>query len=166
MPVNQGQALNLTKMETILYVLSGLVATLGGLNIVQIFAFKAQKKKVYAEADQSQNTADAGKFDNMQKEINYMRELREQDRTEMQQIRKESVINADRVLVVEKENQQLKYNQTKQATQIAGIQRTLNKEVGRKKYAEHHICLNVDCQTRKPNLGEFHTEDPITQDQL
>lgn len=133
-------------METLVYTISGIASALAGLNFIQFFSFRAQKKKINAESQQSQNVADAGRFDNMQKEIEFLGKL-------VDKYRSENVTQGD----------QLKFKQQEHDRQLKGINQFLNKAVGQKKYAEHHICLDVDCPTRKPNLGEFHTEDPVFQ---
>lgn len=58
----------------------------------------------------------------------------------------------------------LKYAQLEK--KVYKIQNFLTKQISHKKYAEKHICLNVLCDLRKPALGEFHTEDPIFQEEL
>jgi len=142
-------ALNYTIMETLLYAISGIASALAGLNFIQFFSFRAQRKKINAESQQSQNTADAGKFENLDKEIEFLGKL-------VEKYRAETVAQGE----------QLKFKQQDHERQLKGIQKLLSKEVGQKKYAEHHICLNTECKDRKPGLGEFHTEDPIIQTEL
>lgn len=125
-------------MESFVYILSGLSTALAGLNISQYFFFRSQRKKASATAEQEQNTADAGKFENLEKEIEFLGKLVDKYRSESEQARF-SQLNFDR--------------------KLKGIQKLLSREIGLKKYAEKHICLNVECKDRRPSLGDFHTED-------
>ncbi len=131
-------------MESFVYILSGLSTALAGLNISQYFFFRSQRKKASATAEQEQNTADAGKFENLQKEIDFLSRLLDKYRTDY---------NA--------QSEQIKFKQHDHERKLKGIQNLLSKEIFNKRYAERHICLNTDCDLRKPSLGEFHTEDSV-----
>lgn len=61
---------------------------------------------------------------------------------------------------------ELSLKQVQLEKKVSKIQNFLTKQISHKKYAEKHICLNVLCDLRKPALGEFHTEDPIFQEEL
>jgi hypothetical protein len=130
-------------METLLYALSGIATTLAGLNIAQFFSFRAQRKKINAQSQQEENTADAGKFENLQKEIDFLGKL-------VDKYRAETVSQAE----------QIKFTQQEQERKISGMQKVFAKVITQKRYAEHNICINLDCIDRKPALGEFHTEEP------
>jgi len=39
--------------------------------------------------------------------------------------------------------------------QLAGMQRTLDKTIILKEFAEKHICLDTDCLNRKPAMGTY-----------
>lgn len=125
-------------MESFVYILSGLSTALAGLNISQYFFFRSQRKKASASAEQEQNIADAGKFENLEKEIEFLGKLVDKYRSE---------------------SEQAKFNQQTFDRRLKGIQKLLSREIGLKKYAEKHICLNVECKERRPSLGEFHTDD-------
>lgn len=127
-------------MESFVYILSGLSTALAGLNISQYFFFRSQRKKADASAEQEQNTADAGKFENLEKEIEFLGKLVDKYRSESEQAR---------------------FKQENFDRRLRGIQKLLSREIGLKKYAEKHICLNIECKDRRPGLGEFHTEDPV-----
>jgi hypothetical protein len=137
-------------MLNILYALTGLATALAGLNIAQFFSFRAQKKKITAEAQQQENTADMGKFDNLEKEITFLGRLVDKYREE-----------------TTAQGEQLRFKQQGYERQLKGIQKLLSKEVSKKRYAEYRICENLLCTDRKPTLGEFHTEDSeITQNEV
>ncbi len=131
-------------MDTFVYILTGVSTALAGLNISQYFFFKSQRKKAAATAEQEQNTADDGKFELLKKQIEFQTLL-------VAQYREEQNVQLDKI----------KYLQHDYERRLKGIQKLLSKEVGSKKYAEKHICLNVECKDRRPGLGEFHTEDPV-----
>ena len=129
-------------MMAFIYSLTGLVAALASLNIVQFFSFRAQKKRINAEAQQQVNTADLGRFENLEKEITFLGRLVDKYREE-----------------TTAQGEQLRFKQQGYERQLKGIQKLLSKEVNRKRYAEYRICENLLCTDRKPTLGEFHTED-------
>lgn len=54
---------------------------------------------------------------------------------------------------------ELKYLLDMNGRKIAGIQETLRRQIGRKKYAEKHICTVLDCKLRQPPFGSFTSED-------
>lgn len=39
------------------------------------------------------------------------------------------------------------------------VERALSTTTNQKRYAEYHLCTDLSCQTRKPPLGTFKTED-------
>lgn len=133
-------------MESLIYILSGLTTALGGLNIAQFFNFKIQKRKLNAEAQQQQNQADAGVFENFEKEIKFWNER-------LESLRKELTTQSDQHKVTLLEHDR----------KLKGIQKLLKREIGRKHYAETNICLVQDCPNRKPERGEFYTDDPTLE---
>ena len=60
---------------------------------------------------------------------------------------------------MKKEISDLKYQVGEQDRKIAGVQDTLKRQIGRKKFAEKHICTVVDCTLRQPPLGAFASDD-------
>lgn len=106
-----------------------------------------------SRANQEKNTAKAGEFEILQKQIVFQGEL-------IKGFQDDALLKDDRIGKLEREKEEIRFLQGKHERKLSGIQRLLTKEVGLKKYAERHICLNVDCKIRKPALGEFHTADP------
>lgn len=60
---------------------------------------------------------------------------------------------------MKQEISELKYQLSQNDRKLTGIQETLRKQIGRKKYAERHICTVLDCTLRRPPLGTFTSED-------
>ena len=58
-----------------------------------------------------------------------------------------------------KEIGDLKYQVLEQNRKISGVQDTLKRQIGRKKYAERRICTVLDCTLRQPPFGSFTSED-------
>lgn len=58
-----------------------------------------------------------------------------------------------------KEIGDLKYQVLEQNRKISGVQDTLKRQIGRKKYAERRICTVLDCTLRRPPFGSFTSED-------
>lgn len=106
-----------------------------------------------ARAKQEKNTAKKGEFEILQQQIEFQGTL-------ITNFQNDALLKDDRIMKLEKENEEIRFLQVKHERKLSGIQKLLTKEVGHKKYAEKHICINVDCNLRKPALGEFHTEDP------
>ncbi len=94
--------------------------------------FKAKRKTETQKARQEENTADAGRFKVLEDEIRFL----------------------------DKRLENYRHDQLNQERKISGMQKILTVTIGQKKYAEQHICLNLPCLDRIPNLGEFSTEEP------
>ena len=41
---------------------------------------------------------------------------------------------------------------------INGLQKTIDAEIGKKKFAENNVCFVEDCELRKPKLGTYKKE--------
>lgn len=106
-----------------------------------------------ARAKQEKNTAKKGEFEILQQQIEFQGTL-------ITNFQNDALLKDDRIMKLEKEKEEIKFLQGKHDRKLSGIQKLLTKEVGHKRYAERHICLNVECNLRKPALGEFHTDDP------
>ncbi len=94
--------------------------------------FRAKRKTENQRARQEENTADAGRFKVLEDEIKFL----------------------------DKRLENYRHEQLNQERKITGMQKILTVTIGQKKYAEQHICLNLSCLDRIPNLGEFSTEEP------
>lgn len=115
--------------EVLSYVVTGASTALAGGTIMH---FKAKRKTENQKARQEENTADAGRFENLEREIQFL----------------------------DKRLEKYRYDQIVAEKKMTGIQRTLTITIGQKRYAEQHICLNLPCGDRLPGLGEFSTEEP------
>lgn len=93
--------------------------------------FKAKRKTENQKARQEENVADAGRFENLQKEITYLDQRLEKYR----------------------------YVQQEQDRVIRGMQKIQKTLIGQKKYAEFHLCQDVNCPDRIPALGSFKSKD-------
>ena len=136
-------------METILAILSSLFA---GTTIFQFIFLRSQRKKVSAEASQEGAKADGLNLEN----IRNLLELQGKQLLESEKRNGE----------LSKENEMLRqklreydYKLEQFERKIKGMERIISTEIARRSYAEHHICLNLDCKDRKPGLGEFKMED-------
>ena len=100
--------------------------------------FKAKRKTENQKARQEENTAAAGKFENLKKEIEYLGQRLEQYRS------------------TQKEQE---YVQKEQDRVIKGMQKIQKTLIGQKKYAEYHLCQDLSCPVRIPTLGTFKSKD-------
>lgn len=94
--------------------------------------FRAKRKTEDQKARQEENAADSGRFSNLEREIQFL----------------------------DKRIESYRYVQQIQDKKMAGMQKLITVVIGQKRYAEQHICLNLPCLDRVPNLGEFSTEEP------
>jgi len=65
----------------------------------------------------------------------------------------------DNSLEMKKEINELKYQVDENNRKVTGIQSTLKRQIGKKKFAEKNICLVTKCKLREPPLGTFTSED-------
>lgn len=115
--------------EIFTHLVTGLSTAIAGGTFIH---FRAKRKTENQKARQEENTADAGRFANLEREIQFLDERIEKYR----------------------------YVQKIQDKKMVGMQKIITIIIGQKKYAEQHICLNLPCIDRIPNLGEFSTEEP------
>lgn len=115
--------------EILSYLITGLSTAIAGGTFIH---FKAKRKIETQKARQEENNADAGRFENLEREIQFL----------------------------DKRLEKYRYDQIVAEKKMTGIQRTLTITIGQKRYAEQHICLNLPCGDRLPGLGEYSTEDP------
>lgn len=115
--------------EILSYLITGLSTAIAGGTFIH---FKAKRKTETQKARQEENNADAGRFENLEREIQFL----------------------------DKRLEKYRYDQIVAEKKMTGIQRTLTITIGQKRYAEQHICLNLPCGDRLPGLGEYSTEDP------
>jgi len=104
-------------------------------------------------AKQEKNSAKKGEFEILQQQIEFQGTL-------IKNFQNDAMLKDDRIVKLEKENEEIKFLQREHERKLLGIQKLLTREVGNKRYAEKHICFQIECDNRKPPLGEFHTEDP------
>lgn len=93
--------------------------------------FRAKRKTENQRARQEENTADAGRFKVLEDEIKFL----------------------------DKRLENYRHEQLTQERKIQGMQRIISVTIGQKKYAEKHICLNLPCPDRMPDIGTYETED-------
>jgi hypothetical protein len=110
-------------------VITGISTAIAGGTFMH---FKAKRKTENQKARQEENTADAGRFSNLEREIQFL----------------------------DKRLESYRYVQQIQDKKMVGMQKLITVVIGQKRYAEQHICLNLPCQERIPGLGEFSTEEP------
>ncbi|MHC1781030.1 MAG: hypothetical protein AB9922_12425 [Bacteroidales bacterium] len=121
-------------MEILSYVITGISTA---ITTGTFMHYKAKRKTENQKARQEENTADAGRFVNLEKEIQFLDQRLEKYR----------------------------YVQQIQDKKMIGFQKYITAISGQKRYAEQHICLNLPCQERIPGLGEFSTEEPKMEKQ-
>lgn len=115
--------------EIFTHLVTGLSTAIAGGTFIH---FRAKRKTENQKARQEENAADAGRFANLEREIQFLDERIEKYR----------------------------YVQKKQDKKMVGMQKIVTIIIAQKKYAEQHICLDLPCLDRIPNLGEFSTEEP------
>lgn len=135
-------------METILAIISSLFA---GTTIFQFIFFRAQRKKASAEASQEGAKADGLNLDN----IRSLLELQGKQLLEAEKRNGELSKEND---ILRQKLREYDYKLEQFERKIKGMERIISSEIARRSYAEHHICLNLDCKNRKPGLGEFKLE--------
>ena len=115
--------------EILSYAVTGLSTAIAGGTFIH---FKTKRKTETQRARQEENNAGAGRFENLEREIQFL----------------------------DKRLEKYRYDQIVAEKKMTGIQRTLTITIGQKRYAEQHICLNLPCGDRMPGLGEYTTEEP------
>ena len=98
--------------------------------------FKAKRKTENQRARQEENTADAGRFKILEDEIKFL----------------------------DKRLENYRYMQLVQERKLSGMQKVLTTTIGQKKFAEKHICLNLNCLERIPEIGTYKSEDEKLED--
>lgn len=138
----------MTTLEFIAVLASAIIASSGST----LLLFRYNRRIRAKEAQIKDNEAEISEYSVFEKQLDVYRKLTESSQNEMmKQTQKLSELALKQVQLEKK---------------VSKIQNFLTKQISHKKYAEKHICLNVLCDLRKPALGEFHTEDPIFQEEL
>ena len=118
--------------EALSYLITGISTAIAGGTFM---FFKAKRKIENQKARQEENTADSGRFQNLQAEIKYL-----DDR-------------------IEKYRKQQVFQEEQSRRMISGMQKIVTVMIGQKKYAEFHLCEDVSCSERIPTLGSFKSKD-------
>ena len=102
-------------MEWLNIILGALVALLAGLNIFQLFSFKAYKKKYKAEAEKDEAEAAESKQSALERRITAIEELYARQSVTVDELRKEILRlteekfkNEKRIIQLESENKMLR----------------------------------------------------------
>lgn len=138
----------MTAFELIAVLASAIISSSGST----LLLFRYNRRIRAKEAQIKDNEAEISEYSVFEKQLDVYRKITESSQNEMtKQTQKLSELALKQVQLEKK---------------VSKIQNFLTKQISHKKYAEKHICLNVLCDLRKPALGEFHTEDPIFQEEL
>lgn len=136
-------------METILAIISSLFA---GTTIFQFIFIRSQRKKLSAEASQEGAKADGLNLDNLRSYI-------ELQNKQLLAVEERNGELSKKNNILEQKLREYDYKLEQFERKIKGMERIISSEIARRSYAEHHICLNLDCRDRKPGLGEYITDD-------
>lgn len=120
--------------EVFSYLITGASTAVAGGTFIH---FKAKRKMETQKARQEENIADAGRFENLQKEIVFL----------------------DQRLSTYRRQQE------KQNKRIARLEKIVSVTKTQKVYAEARICNNTPCQDRIPPLGTFATPNENIDDE-
>lgn len=123
--------------EALSYFITGVSTAVAGGTFM---FFKAKRKIENQKARQEENTADAGRFQNLQAEIQYLDER------------------------IEKYRKQQVFQEEQSRRKIDGMQKIVLVMISQKKYAEYHLCKDISCPDRVPTLGTFKTDDVAIED--
>ena len=136
-------------MEILLGILAPLLAT---TTIIQLFTIKSQKEKAKISVKEEEAKVDALNLANIKEALT---------------IKGETMVMSERAnKFLMEENQELgkkireyDYKLSEVERKISGMERTITEEIARRSFAENNICLDRDCQSRVPKIGEFNTKN-------
>jgi len=135
----------MNSLEFVAVIASAIIASSGST----LFLFRYNRRIREKEAEIKDNEAEISEYSVFEKKLDFYKNIAETSQSEMNnQTKKLSDLALKQVLLEKK---------------VTKIQNFLTKQIGHKKYAEKHICLNTECNLRRPALGEFHTEDSVLQ---
>lgn len=137
-------------------ILLGIVSTIfSGVSIFQFLTIKSLKREKAAEAKikeaqarEGEASADTIKLSNLEKYLEVMGSQLIKSQEENQRLR-------DQNLIYSKDLAELRYQLSVVERRIAGMQKTIDTEISRRKYAEKNICEREGCSQRIPEIGTF-----------
>lgn len=137
-------------------ILLGIVSTFfSGVSIFQFVTIKSLKREKAAEAKikeaqarEGEASADSLNLSNLEKYLEVMGSQLVKSQEENQNLREQN-------LVYSKDLAELRYQLSVVERRITGMQKTIDAEISRRKYAEKNICEREGCSQRLPELGTF-----------
>ena len=137
-------------------ILLGIVSTFfSGVSIFQFVTIKSLKREKAAEAKikeaqarEGEASADSLNLSNLEKYLEVMGSQLVKSQEENQNLREQN-------LVYSKDLAELRYQLSVVERRITGMQKTIDAEISRRKYAEKNICERDGCSQRLPELGTF-----------
>ena len=140
-------------------ILLGIVTTFfSGVSIFQFVTIKSLKREKAAEAKikeaqarEGEATADSLKLTNIEKYLNVLSQELNKSQQENLQLKSENSVYL-------KELSELRFKLSEVERKVTGMQKVIDHEISRRKYAERNICENTACPDRIPELGTFDVE--------
>lgn len=140
-------------------ILLGIISTFfSGVSIFQFLTIKSLKREKAAEAKikeaqarEGEATADSLKLTNIEKYLNVLSQELNKSQQENLQLKSENSVYL-------KELSELRFKLSEVERKVTGMQKIIDHEISRRKYAERNICENIACPDRIPELGTFDVE--------
>ena len=137
-------------------IILGIVSTFfSGVSIFQFVTIKSLKREKAAEAKikeaqarEGEASADSLNLSNLEKYLEVMGSQLIKSQEENQRLREQN-------LVYTKDLAELRYQLSVVERRITGMQKTIDAEISRRKYAEKNICEREGCSQRIPEIGTF-----------
>lgn len=134
----------------------GIFTTIfSGVSLFQFFTIKSLKREKAAEAKikeaqarEGEASADSLNLSNLEKYLEVMGSQLIKSQEENQRLREQN-------LVYTKDLAELRYQLSVVERRITGMQKTIDAEISRRKYAEKNICEREGCSQRIPEIGTF-----------
>lgn len=134
----------------------GIFTTIfSGVSLFQFFTIKSLKREKAAEAKikeaqarEGEASADSLNLSNLEKYLEVMGSQLVKSQEENLNLREQN-------LVYSKDLAELRYQLSVVERRITGMQKTIDAEISRRKYAEKNICEREGCSQRIPEIGTF-----------
>lgn len=136
-------------METLLTIMAGIF---GGTSIFQFITIRSQRKMIAGQAGQEEAKADGLNLANIRELLHLQGEqlLVAENRNKTLSENYEGAL---------KKMREYDYKMQEFERKINGMEKVINQEMSRRTYAEAFVCLNKDCDNRRPTLGNFKGEN-------
>lgn len=150
-------------MESLTTIISIAASLFAGTSIYQFFSLRTMKKKMSAEADQEGAKAEGLNLNNVKEFVAFLREQTTMSEARNGQLSAENDILRQKLRGIEENFETFKKANEYQigvlTRKVSGLEKVVSREIVRREYAERHICLNLECKERVPELGHYSSEN-------